>query len=164
MKKSNENHNKGIIKALNVIAFILGILGIIATIGLLVRFGKGGMYAEANLELPEVVTSLLAGFYHWLFASLCYAIARALRPAKGLNLSRTAGLLRFFGWGAILVGIIGVIVIFPKTFAMGPRALYRIPGAFAFAVYNLAFGMPCLGIAALLKRVEPRLSIDDDKP
>ena len=164
MKKYTENHNKGIIKALNVIACILGILGIIATIVLLVRFGKGGMYAEAKLELPEVVTSLLVGFYHWLFASLCYAIGRVLRPAKGVNLSRTVGFLRFFGWGAILVGIIGAFVIFPKALAMGPRALYRIPGAFAFAIYNLAFGMPCLGIAALLKRVEPRLSIDDDKP
>jgi len=164
MTKYPEKHNKGIIRALNAVAWILGILGIIAVIVLLVRFGKGGMYAEAKLETPEVVTSLLAGFYHWLFASLCYAISRVLRPAKGVNLSRTIGILRLFGWGAILIGIIGAFVIFPKALDMGLRAWIRIPGAFAFAIYNVAFGIPCLGIATLLRRIAPGLSITDDKP
>jgi len=164
MKQYTESHNKGIIKALNAVAWILAILGFIATIGLLVRFGKGGMYAKPGLELPEVVTSLLAGFYHWLFASLCFAIGQVLRPAKVATLSRTRGFLQFFGWGAILVGIIGAFVIFPKYLGMGPRGLYRIPGAFGFAIYNLAFGVPCLGIAALLKRAEKKLSVDDEKP
>ena len=165
MTKNPKNQHKGINRALITVAWILGILGVIATIVLLVRFGKGGMYAEAKLESTEVVTSLMAGFYHWLFACLCYAIGRGLRPAKGVNLSITIGFLRFFGWAAILIGIIGAFVIFPKALGMGRWALYRsIPGAFAFAIYNVAFGIPCLGIATLLKRVDPRLSIADDKP
>ncbi|MFC1533976.1 hypothetical protein ACFL7M_11495 [Thermodesulfobacteriota bacterium] len=164
MTKSPENHNKGIIRALNAVAWILGILGIIAMIVLLFRFGKGGLYTEAKLESPEVVTSLLAGFYHWLFAFLCYAIGQVLRSEKVVNLTRSIGLLRFFGWGAILIGIIGAVVIFPKTLGMGPRAWYRIPGAFAFVIYNMVFGIPCLGIAALLKMNNKRLSITDNKP
>lgn len=149
--KDPEIRNRGLIKALHITAWVMGILGVLVTAVLLFRFARGGMYAEARLEPMEVATAVLAGFYHYLLAFLCRSIARALAPAPPHSGARNIGFLRFFGWGAILIGIVGAFVIFPKHWGMGAMMWYHVSGALAFAVYSAAFGIPCLGVAALLK-------------
>lgn len=152
MTINHENRYRGITRSLNVIGWLLVLLGFIATIFLLVRFYKGGMYAEPALEAREVLTSLVAGFYHWLFAFVCFGMGQILRKSKGEFSRRTIRFLQFFGWGAIVIGIVGAFIIFPSAFGMGPRVFLRILGAIAFVIYNVAFGLPCLGLAALLKK------------
>jgi hypothetical protein len=135
---------------LRTAAILLSLLGIILTIALFSQFSKPTLFGKPGLELSEIIIALLVGFYHLLFAALCYGTSEALAPAKQ-DSSGFSPSVNAFGWMALIIGAIGAVLILTKTTDLGPFSRYGLYGAAAIAIYNLAFGAVCIGIARVLQ-------------
>ncbi|MBU1152564.1 hypothetical protein KKB84_01110 [bacterium] len=151
-----------LVKNMNVIiAAILAIAGVILTISLLNNFSKGGMFSSAKLEPSEIAISLLVGFYHLLFAGLCYATSTALSSTEK-NSSWLENVLDVFGWSSIIIGCIGFLAITSMN-AGSMASMSTIISPILTVFYSLTLGLICFGTSKTLKG-EPNPSLENTLP
>ncbi len=138
-------------KMLFAMSIVLSIAGGILFVFFLTEFVFKGSPSNIKLQLVESIIALLVGFYHLLFAGLCYGMYTALIEDIRYP-PRLKKTLYLIGISSIIFGVIGIGVLL-----LGNTALVTIPEPFASyssvhmvtGIYGICMGLLCLSISLL---------------
>ncbi len=136
----------------SVVLFLIGVTFIVLTLFRIIMIGH---LTPTEAQPFEITFLFLSGFYHILFAGLCYGVFTALTSEQGYPHWLKRALYSLAG-SSIFIGVIDMafILICNKTSVpiIEPLAKHLVIHKIPIGIYSIGFGILCISISTMIEK------------